>query len=61
MKNLKHLREARNLSQSALAAMSGIAATVISNFECGVRKPSYKNLFKLRKALGCTWDELLGK
>lgn len=58
--NLKKLRIRLGLSQSDLARLSGIASSVISNYECGEREPGLKNLRKLRKALDCTWDQLLG-
>jgi transcriptional regulator with XRE-family HTH domain len=58
--NLISIRKARQLTQSELAALCGIASSVISNYECGVRDPSLKSLRKIREALDCTWDELCG-
>ena len=49
--NLRQAREKRGLSQSALAALCGIAATSISHFEAGRRKPSYDNMAVLCEAL----------
>ncbi len=57
--NIKFIREERGLTQAALAEMSGLAASQISNIECGERLPSMVNLIRLRKALGCEWKELL--
>lgn len=57
---LKQARLSRDLTQDLLSIKTGIAAKQISNFETGTRKPAYDNLQKLRKALGCSWEELLG-
>jgi transcriptional regulator with XRE-family HTH domain len=58
--NLRQLREQRGFTQQQLANKSGLASSQISNIECGQREPSLKSLRKLRRALRCTWDELLG-
>lgn len=57
--NLKRLRLARDWSQSRLARVSGIDVKQISNFECGERAPNIANLIKLKKALDCSYDDLL--
>jgi len=57
--NLKVVREQRGWTQQDLSAESGIPVTQISNFECGERAPSLKNLIKLCLALKCSPDDLL--
>lgn len=59
--NLAKLRASRGWTQHELSVKSGLAASQISNIECGQREPSLKNLRKLKRALKCTWDALLGK
>jgi len=59
--NLLQIRKSRQLSQKCVARLCGIPATVISNFECGVRAPSLKSLYKLQRGLKCSWEDLLGK
>ena len=56
---LKQKREWRDLTQQELADLAGLAASQISNFECGERTPSLKNLVKLCLALGCAPNDLL--
>lgn len=48
---LKELREARGLSQSALALESGLDQTFVSLLERGHRQPSLSTLFALCEAL----------
>lgn len=57
--NLKKVREAKGWTQAQLADASGIAASQISNYECGERGVSMNNLIKIKLALGCEWKELL--
>ena len=59
---LRELREARGWTQEEVAERAGLAASVVSHFETGVRgKPSADNLVKISKALGVTADYLLGR
>jgi len=57
--NLRHCRESFGFTQQELADKAGLAASQISNFECGERTPNLKNLVKLCRALKCTTDHLL--
>lgn len=61
LKRLKTARDLRDLSQSELAARSGLQASAISHFETGGRKPSFDNLKRLADALDVTTDFLLGR
>lgn len=58
---LRLAREIRELSQSDLAAKSGLPASSISHFEAGSRKPSFDNLRRLALALEVSTDFLLGR
>ncbi|MGO9047781.1 MAG: helix-turn-helix domain-containing protein [Xanthobacteraceae bacterium] len=58
---LKSARELRGLSQTQLAADSGLPASSVSHFEAGARKPSFDNLKRLAGALNVTTDYLLGR
>lgn len=58
-KNLKRLRLAKEWTQEKLAKRSKINVAAISHYETGRREPNRTNLEKLRKALGCTWEELM--
>lgn len=49
--NIKELRKALKLSQSALAVECGVSLTTIQLWERNVSKPSAENLEKLKKAL----------
>ncbi|WP_282941903.1 helix-turn-helix domain-containing protein [Bifidobacterium pullorum] len=59
---LRQLREARGLTQTELAKRTGIAQTVISEYEHGkrnIRLMSLDNALKLSRALMCRPDELV--
>jgi transcriptional regulator with XRE-family HTH domain len=58
---LKGARELRGLSQTQLAADSGLPPSSVSHFEAGARKPSFDNLKRLAGALNVTTDYLLGR
>lgn len=55
---LKKLREARNLSQVELAALSGIDQTYISLLERGQRQPALPALYGLARGLDTRITEL---
>ena len=57
---LRTVRLKAGLTQELLSIKSGIATKQISNFETNDRKPAYENLQRLRRALECKWELLLG-
>jgi len=58
---IKTLRQAKGLSQRALAARVGVTAAYITMLERGKKtNPSLPTLRKLAKALGVPVTELLG-
>ena len=58
---LRAAREARQLSQGALAERTGLQPSAVSHFETGTRKPSFDNLRRLADALRVSTDYLLGR
>lgn len=57
--NLIELRQKRNLTQEALAKLTGLPRSTIANFESGVGNPSLLNLAKLSNALSIPLEYLL--
>ena len=58
---LRKARELRGMTQTQLAAESGLPPSSVSHFEAGARKPSFDNLKRLATALDVTTDYLLGR
>ena len=58
---LRTARDHRKLSQSDLAAKTGLLPSAISHFETGRRSPSFANLKALSDALRVTTDYLIGR
>lgn len=59
--HIKEIREAKNVSRKALAELSGIHYSKISDYENGYVKTeniTVGNLFKIANALNVTIDEL---
>ena len=62
MKNLKRIRQARGISQSELATLSGVSIRMIQYYEQGakdINKAEAITVMKLAKALGCQMEALL--
>lgn len=57
---LKRLREARGLSQRALARACGVTSQAVSLIEAGRREPSLAMARRLAEALGVGLSELAG-
>jgi len=56
----ERLREARGLSDYAVAAQTGIARSILSEWKAGRHKPGIKNLLILANFFGVTVDYLIG-
>lgn len=61
MNRIKELRTARNLNQSQLAQIIGIAQPTLSGWETGRTQIDYDNLIKLANFFETTIDYLLGQ
>lgn len=61
MKNLKTLREKRNLTQKTLSEQLGVERSTIAKWETGVGYPTTDNLKKLADILNCSTDKILGR
>jgi transcriptional regulator with XRE-family HTH domain len=59
-RRIQRLREARGLSQEALAEKAGLSRGYLARVETGRHEPSLSMLDKLAKALGVPVAELLG-
>ncbi len=57
---IRNRRLELKLTQAKLAEKAGLTAAAISQFESGLRKPSFDALHKLASALGVNTDYLLG-
>ena len=60
-KNLKQLRNEKQLSQEALAEILDVSRQAVSKWETGVSDPSTSNLFALAKLFGVSVEELLNE
>lgn len=56
---IRKRRQAKNISQEALAEIADFDRTYISLLERGERNPSFTNLCRVAAALGVTPSELL--
>ena len=62
MKNIRRLREQKELTARELSELSGVSATSIRKYELAERdinKASGIILYKIAKVLDCTIEELL--
>lgn len=55
------LRKASGITQKHLEHVCGFGPTTLSHYENHKRVPSIGVLRKIRRALGCSWEDLLGK
>ena len=60
MNGLKRARVRRDLTQEALARLSGVSRITIARIETG-STASVRTLCQLARALGCTMEELLSQ
>lgn len=59
--NLRRLRQSRGLTLRALAEQVGVDNSAIARMEAGKSRPSLGVLRRLKTALGCTADALIGE
>lgn len=58
---LKELRKSRELSQGDVAKVLGVTRAAVSQYEMGVRKPSYEMMEVLADYFNVDMDYLLGR
>lgn len=58
---LQALMAAKGLRQSDMARRMGVGRTRVNHWYWGVSEPRIDTLIRIRRILGCTWDELLGR
>lgn len=60
-KNLKYLRELKNLSQNKLAELAGVNQTTIARWENEEISPSLDNIIDVAEVLNISVSDLTGK
>jgi transcriptional regulator with XRE-family HTH domain len=58
---LRALMEERGMTQSGLARRLGVGRTCVNHWYWGISEPRIGTLLRIRRLLGCEWDELLGR
>lgn len=61
MKNLKKLREEKNMTQTRLSIEVEVSQEIISHYEIGESKPNIDNLIKIADFFNCSTDYLLNR
>jgi len=56
--NVSRLRKSLNLTQEALAEKLDLSTRHVQSIEGGLRVPSLAVFVRLRKVLGCEWNDL---
>lgn len=59
--NIRRIRTAQNMTQSALAEKSGVSVQMINQIEWGTKVPSVPTLVRIAQALQCSTDEILSE
>ena len=59
-RNLARVRSARGMTQEELAERADIHARYLQKLEAGTGHPSLVVFGRLKRALGCEWNDLLG-
>ena len=60
-RNLCRLMAERGWTQARMGIEAGMPQSTVSAIARGTRTPTLATLRKIRAALGCSWDELLGE
>ena len=59
--NIRRIRTAQKMTQSALAEKSGVSVQMINQIEWGTKVPSVPTLVRIAQALQCSTDEILSE
>jgi transcriptional regulator with XRE-family HTH domain len=60
-RNVRRLRNAAGFTQAKLAERVDLELRTIQKFEAGEINIPLTTLHRVRRALGCSWEALLGK
>lgn len=61
MKNIKNIRESKNLTQKDVAKKINIPYQTYNHYETGRNEPDIESLIKLADFFGCSIDYLVGR
>lgn len=61
MNNIKQLREAMGMTQTALADRLGVKPPAVFKWENEISPPKYENLLAMSKLFGCSMDHVMGQ
>ncbi len=56
--NVCRLRTALKLTQESLAEKANLSRRFLQSIEAGTKSPTINTIVQLKKALGCSWNEL---
>ena len=59
--NVRRLRSAAGITQAKLAERVDLELRTVQKFEAGQINVPLTTLYRIRRALGCSWEMLLGK
>jgi transcriptional regulator with XRE-family HTH domain len=59
--NVRRLRSAAGLTQAKLAELVDLELRTVQKFEAGQINVPMTTLYRIRRALACSWEALLGK
>jgi len=59
--NVRRLRSAAGMTQAKLAERVDLELRTIQKFEAGEINVPLTTLYRIRRALNCSWEALLGK
>ena len=59
-KNINKLRNRKGLTQNVLADLAAIDRRFLQRIESGQSAPTIETMSRLRRALRCSWSELIG-
>ena len=59
--NVKRLRKQKKLTQEKLAELSDLQPRTIQKIEAGQLNILFTTILRIRKALGCSWERLVGR
>ena len=59
--NVRRLRVAAGITQAKLAERVDLELRTIQKFEAGHINVPLTTLYRIRRALGCSWEALLGR